>query len=285
MSMANRTIPFTDRQILSLFVDVPTGIASLRGREVSVYLYYSLTVPFCLIGKHGNEAAPTCIGDGLSEVMVLLHTLNVQVLNANGVVSLDKRMRTLLQVVGTAVRNLFVKYGNFESLVFKPSAVFLLSGKVLLRPCEFSLVFSCVSVILECLSFRSDKQVLQSHVYADSFTRLFKRSSVFFFCKYGNKILSAWCLGNSYLTDFAFYLTMYTTLDTLLELGYEKPASCDRCKLRNGKTILRALGFEVRKLRPLLKEIGIGYFEASDCELQGLRIYFFKPCCCFLLLQ
>ena len=52
-----------------------------------------------------------------------------------------------------------------------------------------------------------------------------------------------------------------------------------------GKTILRALGFEVRKLRPLLKEIGIGYFEASDCELQGLRIYFFKPCCCFLLLQ
>ena len=82
-----------------------------------------------------------------------------------------------------------------------------------------------------------------------------------------------------------FYLTMYTTLDTLLELGYENPESCDRCKLWNGKTILRALGFEVRKLRPLLKEIGIGYFEASDCELQGLRIYFFKPCCCFLLLQ
>ena len=45
------------------------------------------------------------------------------------------------------------------------------------------------------------------------------------------------------------------------------------------------LGFEVRKFRTLLKEIGIGYFKTADSKLQGLRIYFFEPCCCFLLLQ
>ena len=285
MSMTNRTFPLADGQVFRLFVDITTDITSLRGWEESVYLHHILAVPFCLIGEHGNEAAPACIGDGLGEVMVLLHTLNIQVLNANGIVSLDKRMRTLLQMVGTAVRNLFVKYGNFKSLVFKPSAAFLLSGKVLLRPCKFSLVFSCVSVILECLSFGSDKQVLQSHVYADSLTRLFKRSSVFFFCEYGNEILSARRFGNSHLADFAFYLTVYTALDALFELGYEKPSTCDRGKLRNGKSVFGTFRFERGKLCPLLKEISIGYLKATDGELQGLRVYFFKPCVRFLLLH
>ena len=285
MSMTNRTFPLADGQVFRLFVDITTDITSLRGWEESVYLHHILAVPFCLIGEHGNETAPACIGDGLGEVMILLHTLNVQVLNANGIVSLDKRMRTLLQIVGTAVCNLFVKYGNFESLVFKPSAAFILSGKVMLRPCKFSLVFSCVSVILEYLSFGSDKQVLQPHVYADSPTCLFKRSGVCFFCEYGNEIFSARCFGNSHLADFAFYLTVYTALDALFEFGYEKPSIHNRSELRNGETILGVLGFEGRKFSSLLKEISIGYLKTTDSELQGLRVYFFEPCGRFLLLH
>ena len=285
MGMTNRTLPLTDRQIFSLFVDIPTDITSLRRGEVSVYFHNLFAVPFCLIGKHGNEAAPACISNGFGKVMVSLHTLYIQILDADGIISSNKRDGALMQIVGTTIGNLFVKSGNFEPLVFKPSAAFLLAGKMPLCFSKFALVSACISVILKSFSFRSDKQVLQAHIHTNRLISLFKWSYVFFFCKYRNEILSAWCLGNSYLTDFSFYPTMYTTLDTLLELGYEKPASCDRCKLWNGKTILRSLGFEVRKLRPLLKEIGIGYFEASDCELQGLRIYFFKPCCCFMLLQ
>ena len=108
MGMTNRTIPFTDRQVLRLLVDIPTDIASLRGWEETVYLHHFLVVPLRLIGKHGNEAAPACIGDGLGEVMVLLHTLNIQVLNANGIISPYKGYRALMQIVGTAVANLLV---------------------------------------------------------------------------------------------------------------------------------------------------------------------------------
>src|SRR3712207_754351 len=90
MSMTNRTFPITDRQILSLFVDIPTDIASLRGWEVSVYLYNLFAVPFCLIGKHGDEAAPACIGNGLGKVMVSLHTLYIQILDADGVISSNR---------------------------------------------------------------------------------------------------------------------------------------------------------------------------------------------------
>ena len=57
MSMANRTLPLTDRQILGLLVYVPTDVAGLRGREVSVYLHDLLVVPLRLVGEHGNENA------------------------------------------------------------------------------------------------------------------------------------------------------------------------------------------------------------------------------------
>ena len=285
MSMTNRTLPLTDRQIFSLFVDISTDITSLRGWEVSVYLHNLLAVPFCLIGKHGNEAAPARISNRFGQVMVSLHTLYIQILDADGIISSNKRDGALMQIVGTTIGNLFVKSGNFELLVFQPSAAFLLTGKMLLCFSKFALVSSCVSVILKSFSIRSDKQVLQAHIHTNRLVSLFKRSYEFFFCKYRNEILAAWCLGNSYLTDFAFYLTVYTALDTLLELGYEKPATCDRCKLRNSKTIFGVLGFEVRELRTLLKEICIGYFKAADSELQSLRINLFEPCCCFLLLQ
>ena len=184
-----------------------------------------------------------------------------------------------MQIVSTTVGNLIMKSGNFELLVFKPSAAFLLTRKVLLCFSKFALVYSCVSVILKSFSIGSDKQVLQAHIHSNRLTCLFERCYIFFFREYGNEILAAWCLGNSYLTNFTFYLTVYTALDTLLELGYEKPATCDRCKLRNSETIFRVLGFEVRKLRTLLKEIGIGYFKTADSELQSLGIDIFKSCC------
>lgn len=173
--------------------------------------------------------------------MVSLHALYIQILNADGVVSPYKGYGTLMQVVGTAVGYLLVKFGNFEPLVFKPSAAFLLTGKMSLRFSKFALVSSCISVILKSFSLRSDKQVLQAHIHANRLISLFKWSYVFFFCKYRNEILSAWCFGNSHLADFSFYLTMNTAFDALLELGYEKPSICDRCKLWNGKTILRVL--------------------------------------------
>ena len=285
MSMANRTLPLTDRQVFSLFVDIPTDITSLRGGKVSVYFHNLFAVPFCLIGKHGNEAAPACISNRFGKVMVSLHTLYIQILDADGIISSNKRDGALMQIVGTTIGNLFVKSGNFELLVFKPSTAFLLTGKMLLCFSKFALVSSCVLVILKSFSLGSDKQVLQAHIHTNRLISLFKRSCVFFFCKDRNEILPARCLGNSYLTDFAFYLTVYTTLDTLLELGYEKPVISDRSKLRNGETIFGVLGFEVRELRTLLKEIGIGYFKAADSELQSLGIDIFKPCCCFMLLQ
>lgn len=202
MSMTNRTLPLTDRKVFSLFVDISTDITSLRGWEVSVYFHNLFAVPFCLVGKHGNETAPACISNGFGKVMISLHTLYIQILDADGIVSSNKRDGALMKIVCTAIGNLFVKFGNFEPLVFKPSAAFLLTGKMSLCFSKFALVSSCVSVILKSFSLGSNKQVLQAHIHANRLVSLFKWSYVFFFCKYRNEILSAWCLGNSYLTDF-----------------------------------------------------------------------------------
>ena len=80
MGMTNRTLPLTDRQIFSLFVDIPTDITSLRGGKVSVYFHNLFPVPFCLIGKHGKKAAPACISNGFGKVIISLHTLYIQIL-------------------------------------------------------------------------------------------------------------------------------------------------------------------------------------------------------------
>ena len=160
MGMTNRTLPLTDRQIFSLFVDIPTEITSLRRGEISVYFHDLFPVPFCLIGKHGNEDAPTCISNGFCKVMVSLHALYVQILDADCIISSNKRNGALMHIVYTTIGNLFVKSGNFEPLVFKPSAAFLLARKMPLYFSKFALVSSCISVILKSFSFRSDKQVL-----------------------------------------------------------------------------------------------------------------------------
>ena len=149
MSMTNRTLPLANRQIFSLFVDISTDITSLRGGEVSVYFHNLFVVPFCFIGKHGNEAAPACISNGFGKVMVSLHTLYIQILDADGIISSNKRDGALMQVVGTTIGNLFVKSGNFKPLVFKPSAAFLLTRKMLLCFSKFALVLLCISVIRE----------------------------------------------------------------------------------------------------------------------------------------
>lgn len=285
MSMTDRTFPFTDRQIFCLFVDIATDITSLRGREISVYFYNLFSVPFCLVGEHRNEAAPTCIINGLGKMMVLYHSLDIQVLYTDGIISPNKRNGAFMQIVSTTVGDLLVKSGNFELLVFKPFAAFFLSGKMLLCFSKFTLVSSCISVICESLSIRSDKQIFQSHINTDTLISLGKRSRVSFFRKHGNEILTAWSFRDSHLPYFPFYLTMNTTFYALFELGYEKHAICDRCKLWYGEAVFGMLRFEVRKLRTLLKEIGIGYFETADSKLQGLRIDIFEPCCCFLPFQ
>lgn len=178
MSMTNRTLPLTDRKVFSLFVDISTDITSLRGWEVSVYFHNLFAVPFCLVGKHGNETAPACISNGFGKVMISLHTLYIQILDADGIVSSNKRDGALMKIVCTAIGNLFVKFGNFEPLVFKPSAAFLLTGKMSLCFSKFALVSSCVSVILKSFSLGSDKQVLQAHIHANRLVSLFKWSYV-----------------------------------------------------------------------------------------------------------
>ena len=148
--------------------------------------------------------------------MVSLHTFDIQILDANRIISSYNGYRTLMQVVGTTIGNLIVNPGNFELLVFKPSAAFLLTGKMLLCFGKFTLVSSCISVILKSFSIGSDKQVLQTHIHANRLVGLCERCCVFFFREYGNEILAAWRLGNSYLTDFTFYLSVYTALDTII---------------------------------------------------------------------
>lgn len=95
-------------------------------------------------------------------MMVSHQTLNIQVFNADDVIFSYKRNRTLMQVISTAVGNLLVKSGNFESLAFISSAPLLFARKMSLCMSEPAFVFLRVVVIIESFFFRSGEKVLQS---------------------------------------------------------------------------------------------------------------------------
>lgn len=61
--------------------------------------------------------------------MVSHHTLYIQILDADGIISSNKRDGALMQVVGTTIGNLFVKSGNFELLVFQTLCCLSSCGK------------------------------------------------------------------------------------------------------------------------------------------------------------
>ena len=67
---------------------------------------------FSLALQFQSKATPPCVRDALSEVMVLEHVLNLEVLNSYFVAPFKDRMCRLKLKVFPLVRNVFVATGN-----------------------------------------------------------------------------------------------------------------------------------------------------------------------------
>lgn len=131
--VAHGAFPLADTQVLDTLVDMTAHAAGLGRREEAVNLYDPLAVPFRLVLKEAHECAPACIRNVPGKGVIMFHVPYVQILYADCIVSPHKRNGAFVKVVHAAVRDLLVKPGNLESLVFKPAAALLLPGQVLLR--------------------------------------------------------------------------------------------------------------------------------------------------------
>ena len=108
-----------------LWHDVTTIVATLTGRVELVDLDHRSPVPRCFVFELPDKFPPAHIGNGLGQVVVLNHVLDLQTLQTDDLVLANQSGSELVQEVLTAVCNLGVNLRDFHSclvavLVAKP---------------------------------------------------------------------------------------------------------------------------------------------------------------------
>ena len=175
-------LPFTDGEILHVFVLVSAAGTQLAGWKVPGHCNNLLAVPARFVFQHGPELGPTGVADGFCQLMILDQVGNQQILDADDVVIFDDLGRYFLQVIGSGIVDLLVDSGDPGALLlvvfrfgqFAPILFGLLppSGKHFLLLGKFPLEFAERSQVLVDGFIRKDGKILQADIDTANGTRL-----------------------------------------------------------------------------------------------------------------
>ena len=101
-----RTSPASLAQFQS-FIYIAAFAASLRAWGKAVYLDEIHTIPAALVFKQHQEHPERCVTYGLRQMVVMLHTLHVQILHAGGthLAVVRECVGDFMKVILTAVSN------------------------------------------------------------------------------------------------------------------------------------------------------------------------------------
>ena len=122
---------------------------------------------FSLALQFQSKATPPCIRDALSEVMVLEHVLNLEVLNSYFVAPFKDRMCRLKLKVFPLVRNVFVATGNSITLFRSTFASFLTSREYLLMSSKFLFRFTEMAGVRDLFAVRINDKGVKPHINAE----------------------------------------------------------------------------------------------------------------------
>ena len=217
MGTALGAVPFSNRQVLHVFVLITARGAELAGGKVLSHWNHRLTVPGGLVLQHASKFRPSDFRDGFSQTRVLEKTGNRKVLDADDVVFFDNLSRLLLKEVGPDVFDSRVDSGDRPFLLLVVSGlVEFLSIFPGLRPSsgEDPLFFGQLlfkgpeglQVLQGRRPIRQDRKVCDPEVYAHRGFRLQECVSLDF-AKKGDKVFpgSLSCDGGA--DDPAFHLS------------------------------------------------------------------------------
>lgn len=88
--------------------------------------------------KYIPESRPTCISYRLSHVVILDHTIDIEILNSDQVVVLDERQRNFMSVVLALVCSIFISTLQLADSFISAVATFLSSVKLSVQPFDLS---------------------------------------------------------------------------------------------------------------------------------------------------
>ena len=109
-----RAVPFTDIQ-RQRFLDVTAIPTALTAGEPTVNFDKSTSVPFALIFELSYQLSPSGIRNTKCQLVVFDHVLNCQIFNYDGLVFAHELGCQFMEKVETAIRNLAVNTGSFNS--------------------------------------------------------------------------------------------------------------------------------------------------------------------------
>ena len=111
------------------FIHIAALAASLRACGKAVYLDKVHTIPPAFVFKHREEHPERCVPGCLSQVVVTLHPLHVQILHAEGthLAVVRECMGDLVEVVLAAVGDMFLQTSHTDASLVTVGRSFLFS--------------------------------------------------------------------------------------------------------------------------------------------------------------
>ena len=169
---ARRAVPRPHRQRQGV-EPVPAGRAGLARRVEAANLDKGAPTLGALVLKQPRELTERGIRHGFRQMMVLHHTLGIQVLHAQDLVLVREHGRNLVKGIGSGIGDIGVDPSNPLPLLQVPAARLLApacalpAGKPALIPRELALVFLEMTRILDFRAVRESRKRLDAEIDSD----------------------------------------------------------------------------------------------------------------------
>src|SRR2546423_14845613 len=137
---------------------------ALRGRIPLVNLDERSAIPLCFVCELSHKLTPSHIRDGLRQLVVLYHILDVQTLDAYDLVLAYDLCRELVLIVTPPISNPGVYSGDFQLCLATVLRTFLLFRVPTLRLGQFLFILGRERRVTVGVSIARDDHRLQSQV-------------------------------------------------------------------------------------------------------------------------
>jgi hypothetical protein len=167
MQTTTRTIKYPLRETEPLIGSKPMPTTTTRLAGISrVHRYETTPGPFCLDDQHTAKTSPCRIRDGLSQTMIVYHSVHFNIFNRYQPVSVDNATRVLVREIVPAPAGALVNAGhNLPAFHTGWGALFLLGQKAL-RFSKCLLLSTKKARVCDLSPCRESGERLETNVYS-----------------------------------------------------------------------------------------------------------------------
>src|SRR3990172_3912711 len=155
-------------------LNMKTNRTCFARRKETIYFNETFPFPFSFVSKKLHQSSPSYVTDSLSKFMILHHTFNMQILDGDDLVFVNKPTRNLVQIVFPTISNFFMGLRYNDSGFVSRFTSFHFTREFLLLP--FQILFGPDKKfrIIKFRSVTSDNNMSQTHINSNNFS--FKRN-------------------------------------------------------------------------------------------------------------